>query len=313
MLSLKEESMSTPELSGSWTYRSFNPTYVTGGDPEMEQKLIRADAGLTVQHQTSPTTLEGAIEWLGSSPGGLNLEGKVLEGELRGFAIVGTGRMGTYTWDWEYRYHGHLLPSGAGLLATVADRLILGGSVFRAKDHNHGNPPRSPAGEVFPFIAVRRQPVLPPPGQPFLTSEFAGSWIYRSFDFRNDPRPVYKTAPQGENELILQEADFKLETPTNWWTLRGKIEWPDRFLDLQGEVRLFDPPPTGEGGEPVGFQIMGTGRPGTATAGWEYHYGGYLTRHWEDRVAQRPALVGTVIRVKPHGEVAPAVAPFIAV
>jgi hypothetical protein len=28
----------------------------------------------------------------------------------------------TDTAGWEYRYHGHLLPSGAGLLATVVDR-----------------------------------------------------------------------------------------------------------------------------------------------------------------------------------------------
>jgi len=305
--------MSTPELAGSWTFRSFNPAYPAGGQsgPQRELDLMRAEAELRLEHRTSPTTLEGTIEWpTPDRPEGLVLEGNVLEGELRGLEIVGTGRPGTGTAGWEYRYHGHLLPSGAGLVAAVVDRPILGGSVLRAKAHN-GSPPRSPAGEVFSFIAVKQQPVPPPPSQQFLTSEFAGLWTYRSF--LNDPTPVYKTAPQGENELILQEADFKLETPTNWWTLRGKIEWPDRFLDLQGEVRLFDPPPTGEGGEPVGFQIMGTGRPGTATAGWEYHYGGYLTRHWEDRVAQRPALVGTVIRVKPHGEVAPAVAPFIAV
>jgi hypothetical protein len=306
--------MSTPELSGSWIYRSFNPTYVTGGDPEREHELILADADLNVEHRTSPTTLEGTIEWrTGPRPeekGGLDLKGTVLEGELRGLEIVGTGRPRTDTAGWEYRYHGHLLPSGAGLLATVVDRPILGGSVFRAKSHN-GNPPRSEAGSVYPFIAVWKQPLLEPPAQPFLTSEFAGLWTYRSF--RNDrPTPVYKSAPQHANELTLQEGVFKLETPTNWWTLQGAIEWEGRLLDLRGAIRLWDPPPTGEGGEPVSFQIVGTGRPGTDTAGWEYYYHGYLTRHWAEGKNQRPALVGSVMRAKPHGEATPAVAPFIA-
>jgi hypothetical protein len=240
-----------------------------------------------------------------------------LEGELRGLEFVGTGRPGTDTAGWEYRYYGHLLPSGHPFAAT--DHRILGGSVFRAKTHN-GNPPRSPAGEVFPFIAVWKRAFLPPSDQPFLTSEFAGLWTYRRFGNDTGPTPVYKTAPQNAHELILQEADFKLETPTNWWTLQGTIEWPRRgLLDLQGTVRLFDPPyPARGGGEPVdlqnavGFEIKGVGRPGTDTAGWEYHYRGYLTRQWPNGIAQRAALVGSVIRAKPDGEAAPAVAPFIA-
>ena len=78
--------MSTPELSGSWIYRSFDPTYVTGGDPEREHELILADAEFNVEHRTSPMTLEGTIEWrTGPRPeekDGLDLKGTVLEGEL---------------------------------------------------------------------------------------------------------------------------------------------------------------------------------------------------------------------------------------
>jgi len=308
--------MSTPELAGSWTFRSFNPAYPAGGQsgPQRELDLMRAEAELRLEHRTSPTTLEGTIEWpTPDRPEGLVLEGNVLEGELRGLEIVGTGRPGTGTAGWEYRYHGHLLPSGAGLVAAVVDRPILGGSVLRAKAHN-GSPPRSPAGKVFSFIAVKQQPVPPPPSQQFLTSEFAGLWTYRSF--LNDPTPVYKTARQNADELILQEADFKLETPTNWSTLRGTIEWPGRFLDLQGAVReleSFSATATPGGGPAVSFEIVGKGRPGTETDGWEYYYRGYLTRQWPDGIAQRRALVGSVIRAKPGGEAAPAVAPFIAV
>jgi hypothetical protein len=61
-------------------------------------------------------------------------------------------------------------------------------------------------------------------------------------------------------------------------------------------------------------EIVGAGRNGTGTAGWEYDYRGQLAYQWPNGVNQVPALVGTVIRAKPHGA-SPAgyVASFIAV
>jgi hypothetical protein len=69
--------MSTPELSGSWIYRSFNPTYVTGAAPQREDDLILTEADLNLEHRTCPTTLEGTIEWEGLRKEGLVLEGWV--------------------------------------------------------------------------------------------------------------------------------------------------------------------------------------------------------------------------------------------
>jgi hypothetical protein len=69
--------MSTPELSGSWIYRSYNPTYVLGAAPEREDSLILTDADLNLEHPTRPTTLEGTIEWPGRSG---EKEGLVLQG-----------------------------------------------------------------------------------------------------------------------------------------------------------------------------------------------------------------------------------------
>jgi hypothetical protein len=90
--------------------------------------------------------------------------------------------------------------------------------------------------------------------------------------------------------------------------LQGTIEWPGGGLDIDSSRSRFFP----DDGE---FGIAGTGRPGTATAGWEYRHGGHLTRHWQNGMDQRPALAGSVMRAKSHGEAAPAgyVAPFIAV
>ena len=64
-----------------------------------------------------------------------------------------------------------------------------------------------------------------------------------------------------------------------------------------------------------GFEIVGTGRPGTDTARWEYRYHGYLTPHWlkprdASGVDEHPTLVGSVFRAKPHGE-GYSLAPFI--
>jgi hypothetical protein len=65
---------------------------------------------------------------------------------------------------------------------------------------------------------------------------------------------------------------------------------------------------------------VGTGRPKTQAAGWEYEYHGHLTHQWPNEVPwgvvdQRQALVGSVIiRAKPRGEAAPvgSVYPFFA-
>jgi hypothetical protein len=229
-----------------------------------------------------------------------SVEGTVQVNELVGCEIVGTGWPGTDTAGWEYRYRGYLAPRwGRG----DDQRPTLVGSVIRAKRHGD-----RPAGAVYSFIAVWKQPFLPPPGQPFLTSRLAGLWTYRSF--HNNPTFV-KTAPQNAHDLILQEAVFKLETPTTGEPLQGTIEWEGQSLDLQGAVRPGHV--EGTGFEPASFQIVGIGRPGTD----RYYYQGYLTRHWPEGVDQRPALVGSVMRAKPQ-EASPAgpagsVAPFIAV
>ena len=260
------------EYSGLWTYRSFqNPTAVSRTGPQKAQpaahELILLEADFNLQRAIDPTTLQGAIEWEG---GGLDLQGTA---DGTNFDIVGTGRPNTPTAGWEYRYHGHLIPSWPKPpdANAVDQRPTLVGSVRRAKPH--GN---SPAGSVYPFIAVKK-------GQPPFTSELSGSWIYRNFN------PAFvegdQTAPQ-ERQLIRAEAVFKLETPNNT-TLKGAFEWEGGFLDLlNGTVQ------PGAGGEPSSLEIVGTGRPDTPTAGWEYHYHGHLTRV--------PALVGSVIRAKSH-------------
>jgi hypothetical protein len=136
------------------------------------------------------------------------------------------------------------------------------------------------------------------------TSPLVGRWTYRSY--RNDPALVGGDASKAL-ALIFAEAVFTFEIPTSR-TIKGTIDWDGGGLDLQGTIQ-----PNGEGGAPV-VELVGTGRPGTSTAGWEYDYHAQWAHQWSTGVNQVPALVGTVIRAKAHdGGAAGYVASFIAV
>jgi hypothetical protein len=91
--------------------------------------------------------------------------------------------------------------------------------------------------------------------------------------------------------------------------LSGTLDMGGGFvLDLEGTVR------PGDKACPLTVEIVGTGRAGTATAGWQYDYHAYLAFEWPNAVNQVPALVGTTIRAKPHnGAPAGVTASFIAV
>lgn len=169
------------------------------------------------------------------------------------------------------------------------------------------------AAALWTTSALAQGPSPPPASTPAtrVTSDgsgLAGKWTYRSF--HNNPAPVAddpSTAPAKALALIFAEAVFTFEIPSST-TLKGAIDWPGGGLDLQGTIK-----PSGAGAGPA-VEIVGTGRPGTSTDGWQYDYRGELAYQWPNGVNQVPALVGTVIRAKPHGP-APAgyVASFIAV
>jgi hypothetical protein len=134
----------------------------------------------------------------------------------------------------------------------------------------------------------------------------AGKWTYRSF--LNDPTLIGddpNTAPANLYALLFAEAVFTFEIPNNT-TLKGAIDWTGGGLDLNGKIREDDDGPI--------VEIVGTGRPNTGTANWEYDYHGQLAYQWPNGVNQVPAIVGSVIRAKPHnGNPAGVVASFIAV
>jgi hypothetical protein len=295
--------------SGYWTFRVFEPMYeISDQSPPNELALIRAEA--VMNFQTSPPR----VEW-DDGRSGLVLNPVTVKpgvvGEPASFYSVGTpdppgwqplsfysvgsGPPNTDTAGWQYDYYGHLARNWPNTNPDV-QRPLLVGSVLRAKSHN-GAPPRSPAGEVFSFIAVKHQP-------PFIR-ELSGVWTYRSF--LNDPRPLYPRARPPVPELILREALLKLEAPTST-TLQGRIEWliaggGDSFFDLRGWMQ------PGVGDETSSFGMVGT-RQGFEN---EEYYEGHLTRNWSSGINQIPALVGSLIRGKPNPESPARSVPFIAV
>jgi hypothetical protein len=135
-------------------------------------------------------------------------------------------------------------------------------------------------------------------------SDISGAWTYRSF--RNDPVPVGGD-PNKALALFFAEAEFRLEVVSET-AFKGVIDWGSGGLDLTGTLRA------GNADTPVAFAITGIGRPGTETDGWEYDYNGCVAYKWPHGVAQVPALVGSLIRAKPHnGAPAGYTASFIAV
>lgn len=137
---------------------------------------------------------------------------------------------------------------------------------------------------------------------------FAGNWTYRSF--RNNPDPVGDVTqdPSKLVKLLFAEAEWVVHY-TSGKTFRGELRFgPDDVMDLVGTTTLA------KKWCPARVHIVGKGRAGTSTEHLFYDYEGSLVELWPNGINQRRAIVGSVIRVKPHDN-APAgyVASFIAV
>jgi len=141
-----------------------------------------------------------------------------------------------------------------------------------------------------------------------MNNPFAGHWTYRSF--RNDPTSVgdVQTDPSKLVKLLFAEGALVLENTQNG-SVKGELQFgSSAVMDLSGEITA------GNAGAAAHIHINGKGRPGTPTEKYFYDYDGVLAYQWPNGVNQTPAIVGSVIRVKPHnGAPAGYVASLIAV
>jgi len=128
---------------------------------------------------------------------------------------------------------------------------------------------------------------------------FAGVWTYRS----------YFNLPVVEkfDELRFAEAELTLNEGETSDLLTGRLSFGAAYLEMIAFVT--------EGSGQPGIRMRATGVKDTPTEGWIYDYVGNIAASWEHGDAQRPAIIGTVIRTAPHEpqRVAGLSASFIAV
>lgn len=146
-------------------------------------------------------------------------------------------------------------------------------------------------------------------------SPFAGDWIYRSF-LNIDTYPV-ETGDDAQTlknfqALLFGEGRMRLEVDERGYFVKSGLDFgPDYTMRIEGVATGAGTTPCQEAPATARWKAFGDG---SGTAGWVYEYVGFYAPEWPNGVNQAPAIVGSVIRVVPHGS-SPAgtVASFVAV
>jgi hypothetical protein len=117
-----------------------------------------------------------------------------------------------------------------------------------------------------------------------MASPFAGSWHYRSLI--NNPAPVADW-----NTLQFAEGDFTFtDAPVGQFA--GSADFGGGLtMKFFGNSGLGSP-------MQVRFQGVGTG---ATNKDWDYDYIGFYVPQWPNGIKQVDAIVGSVVRSKPHG------------
>ena len=108
-----------------------------------------------------------------------------------------------------------------------------------------------------------------------------GTWTYRSFLSNPDLNADFDSLEFGRGNIQINQAEMQ--------TLDGKIYGSGWELKLTGSIAY---------GNPFNLEFQGKGIVGGAE--WIYNYKGYFVPNWVDGKNQRPAIVGTIVRVIPH-------------
>lgn len=134
----------------------------------------------------------------------------------------------------------------------------------------------------------------------------SGDWIYRSFINTTQPAQELSDILFGEGDLTLSVGADGIFQPS---TLSFGTDYGMNVFGqavAQNDDTFSQPR--------IAIEMKAFGIEGQKTAGWLYEYRGYLVPTWYNGVDQATALVGTVIRVVPHGTgTAGVVASFVAV
>ncbi|MCX4177750.1 MULTISPECIES: hypothetical protein [Paraburkholderia] len=136
------------DTASTWTYRSFhNRPDTVGDDPNKALALIFAEATMIFQVPPKAGSVLGILDMGGGYF--LDLAGDLLpsDGVYPSVArIAGVGRVETPTENWEYDYHGFIVPTWA---KGIDQHAAFVGSILRARPHGSAK-----AGYTASFIAV---------------------------------------------------------------------------------------------------------------------------------------------------------------
>jgi len=125
------------------------------------------------------------------------------------------------------------------------------------------------------------------------THGLEGVWTYRSF--LNTAQPVAGD-PRAALGLIFGEGELTVFAPVGGNGFRAALSFGgDAVMDLAGSFKAAS------GGRPAVIRARGTGRAGSPVAGFVYDYIFFPVPDWPGGVAQRQAMVGTVMRAADHG------------
>lgn len=129
----------------------------------------------------------------------------------------------------------------------------------------------------------------------------AGIWTYRSLLNDPDLSTAFDALEFGRANISIDDAPMGV--------FKGRIYGPGWSLDLNGSIGY---------GTPWAVRFQGKGVVGGEE--WTYDYIGYVVPPWPNGIAQRPSIVGSIVRTIPHsggqpGTVSPVgvVASFYAV
>ena len=105
-----------------------------------------------------------------------------------------------------------------------------------------------------------------------------GTWTYRSFISDPDLGADFNSLEFGRGNIRIDKGEMQ--------QFKGLIYGPGWQLTLKGGITY---------GNPLTVRFQGKGLVGGAEGVYDY-----LVNEWPNGVAQRPALVGTIVRTIPH-------------
>lgn len=108
-----------------------------------------------------------------------------------------------------------------------------------------------------------------------------GTWTYRSFLSDPNVNADFDSLEFGRGNIQINPAPMQV--------FDGRIYGPGWQLELSGSIGY---------GNPYNVRFQGKGV--VSGAEWIYDYRGWLVPDWVNGVAQRPSIVGTIVRTIPH-------------